>query len=55
MKWKYAITYGKVKPDWSFEQIEKDMAKYKADAEKKGYRWSSGGTLRRKRRYGRCT
>jgi hypothetical protein len=38
MKWKYAITYGKVKPNWSFEQLEKDMAKYKAEVEKKGFK-----------------
>jgi len=38
MKWKYAIIYGQVKPNWSFEQIEKDMAKYKTDIEKKGYK-----------------
>ena len=36
MKWKYAITYGMVKPGWTFEQLEKDMAKYKAEVEKKG-------------------
>ena len=36
MKWKYAITYGKVKPGWTFEQIAKDMAKYKEEVEKKG-------------------
>jgi len=36
MKWRYAITYGKMKPGWTFEQIEKEMAKFKADVEKAG-------------------
>ena len=36
MKWKYAITYGKVKLGWTFDQIAKDMAKYKEEVEKKG-------------------
>ncbi len=36
MKWRYAITYGKMKPGWTFEGIEKEMAKYKADVEKAG-------------------
>ena len=36
MRWRYAITYGKVKPGWTFEQIGKEMAKYKADLEKGG-------------------
>ena len=36
MKWKYAVTYAKMKPGWTVEQIEKDMAKVKADYEKKG-------------------
>jgi len=36
MKWRYAITYGKMRPGWTLEQIEKDMAKYKADVEKGG-------------------
>jgi len=36
MKWRYAITYGKMKPGWTLEQIEKDMAKYKTDVERGG-------------------
>ena len=36
MKFSYAITYGKMLPGWSFEQIEKAMVKYKADVEKGG-------------------
>ena len=36
MKWRYAITYGKMKPGWTSESIEKDMAKFKADVEKAG-------------------
>ena len=38
MKWKYAVIHGQVKPNWSMEQIEKDMVQYKADVEKKGYK-----------------
>ena len=32
----YSITYRKMKPGWTVESIEKDMAKYKADLEKTG-------------------
>ncbi len=44
MKWKYTITYGMVKPGWTFEQLEKDMTKYKAEIEKKGPSSSFGDT-----------
>ena len=36
MKWRYAITYGSMKPGASMEQLEKDMDKYRADVEKTG-------------------
>jgi len=36
MKWRYAVSYGKMKPGWTTEQIEKDMEKYKAEVEKAG-------------------
>jgi len=36
MKWRYAITYGKMKSGLTFEQIEKEVTKYKADVEKAG-------------------
>jgi hypothetical protein len=44
MKWKYAITYGKPKPGWTFDQIVKDMAKYKDEVEKKGVKLVFWGT-----------
>jgi hypothetical protein len=36
MKWRYALTYGNMKPDTSMEQLEKEMEKYKSDLEKTG-------------------
>lgn len=36
MKWRYAITYGYMKPDMTGEQLVKDFAKYKAEVEKIG-------------------
>lgn len=36
MKWRYAITYGNMKPDTTVEQLMKDFAKYKAEVEKTG-------------------
>jgi hypothetical protein len=36
MKWRYAITYGSMKPGTTMPQIEKEMAKYKAEVEKTG-------------------
>jgi hypothetical protein len=36
VKWRYAITYGKMKPGLTLQQIEKEMEKYKTDVEKTG-------------------
>ena len=36
MKWRYAITYGNMKPDATAEQLVKDFAKYKSEIEKHG-------------------
>jgi len=36
MKWRYAVTYGKMKPGVTSEQLKTDMLKYKTDVEKTG-------------------
>lgn len=36
MKWKYAVIYGTMNPGLTGETIEKEMAKYKTEVEKKG-------------------
>ncbi len=36
MKWRYAVTYGKMKPGVTSEQLKTEMSKYKADVEKTG-------------------
>jgi hypothetical protein len=36
VKWRYAITYGNMKPDTTGEQLIKDFAKFKTEVEKNG-------------------
>ena len=36
MRVRYAITYAKMNPGWTFEGIEGDMARFKADVERAG-------------------
>jgi len=36
MKWRYAISYGNMKPGDTGEKLEKDVAKYKAELENVG-------------------